>query len=126
MLACKRLLVAGLLLSAAAQAVCADVPGSAPDARARAVLPGCRSFIDTKGAAISPEAQFCSGTIDALLYLGELLPPDYSNCVPLDLPRHLVVQEIVREIEAVYPAVESQLFKGLALEVLHYKWPCRD
>jgi hypothetical protein len=113
------------MLGLVAQAAWADVPG-APDARTKAVLPGCRSFIETRGAAISPEAQFCSGTIDALLYLGELLPQDYSYCVPLDLPRYQVVQEIVREIEAVYPAVERHLFKGLALEVLHHRWPCRD
>jgi hypothetical protein len=66
-----------------------------------------------------------SGTVDALLYLGKLLPQEYSYCVPLNIPRYQIVQAIVDEIESVYPSVERQLFKGLALEILHYGWPCR-
>jgi hypothetical protein len=122
----RALLGPALCLVAMTQAASADLAGSAPDASAKAVLPGCRALVDTKGVAKSPEVEFCGGTIDALLYLGELLPQDYSYCVPLGLPRYQVVQAIVEEIEAVYPSVEKQLFKGLALEVLHYRWPCRD
>ena len=77
------------------------------------------------GVARSAEAAFCNGMIDTLLYLGELLPPDYCYAVPLDVPRDLVIRAIVDEIEEVYPSVEKQHFKGLAIEVLHYKWPCR-
>jgi hypothetical protein len=110
-----------LLRSAAA-----DIAGAIPDASAKAVLPGCRAILASSGTMASPEAAFCSGTVDALLYLGELLPADYRYCVPLDVPRHQVIQAIVREIEEVYPSVEKQLFKGLALEVLHFVWPCRD
>jgi hypothetical protein len=39
--------------------------------------------------------------IDALLYIGELRPPDYCYSVPLDMPRHQVVQAIGGEIEGV-------------------------
>jgi len=76
--------------------------------------------------AQSPEAQFCSGLIDGLLYVGELLPAEYSYCVPLDIPRDQVVGAIVEEIEAVYPMVGRQHFRGLALEVLHDRWRCRS
>lgn len=90
-----------------------------------AMLPGCLELVRSQGTAESPGARFCSGTIDVLLYLGELLPDDYSSCVPLDIPRHQVVAAVVDEIEAVYASVANHLFKGLALEVLHYRWPCR-
>ncbi|MBN9088081.1 MAG: hypothetical protein J0J01_14320 [Reyranella sp.] len=89
------------------------------------MLPGCLELVRSKGTVDSAPARFCSGTIDVLLYLGELLPDDYSSCVPLDIPHYRVVQAVVDEVEAVYPSVHNQLFKGLALEVLHDKWPCR-
>jgi hypothetical protein len=119
-------LTIGLAAGAIASAALAEPVGARVDVTARAMLPGCRSLVATQGVAISAEAAFCSGTIDALLYLGELLPPDYCYAVPLDLPRHRVVQAIVDEIEQVYPSVKEQHFRGLALEVLHYRWPCRD
>ena len=62
--------------------------------------------------------------IDALLYLGELLPPDYCYAVPLNIPHHRFVEAIVDEIEQVYPSVKEQHFRALALDVLNYKWPC--
>jgi hypothetical protein len=95
------------------------------DVTVKAVLPGCRSLVATRGIPRSAEAAFCSGMIDALLYIGELLHPDYCYSVPLDMPRHQVVQAIVSEIEGVYPSVKAQHFRGLALEILHYRWPCR-
>ena len=101
------------------------LPSQAAEASVAAVLPGCLELARSRGTAQSPAARFCNGTIDVLLYLGELLPEDYSSCVPLDIPRHQVVQAVADEVEAVYPAVHNQLFKGLALEVLHYRWPCR-
>ena len=107
-------------------AVLAETPGARLDVTVRAVLPGCRSLVATRGIATSTEAAFCSGMIDALLYIGELLPPDYCYSVPLDMPRHQVVQAIVGEIEEVYPSVKAQHFRGLALEILHYRWPCRE
>lgn len=122
-----RFLIA-LILALAIVGVAASRAESLPptsESTASAMLPGCLEVVRSKGTADSPGARFCSGTIDVLLYLGELLPDDYSSCVPLDIPRHQVVQAVVDEIEPVYPSVHNQLFKGLALEVLHYRWPCR-
>ena len=89
-----------------------------------AVLPGCRSLVETQGIPKSSEAAFCNGMIDALLYLGEMLPPDLCYAVPVDIPRHRVVEAIVEEIEQVYPSVKLQHFRALAIDVLEYKWPC--
>ncbi len=96
------------------------------DVTVRGVLPGCRSLAATRGIARSTEGAFCSGMIDALLYIGELLPPDHCYSVPLDMPRHQVVQAIVSKIEGIYPSVKAQHFGGLALELLHDMWPCRE
>ena len=70
--------------------------------------------------------------IDALLYLGELLPEDLCYAVPLDMPRVAVLRAIVDEIEDAYPSIEEQHFRALALDVLQYKClaasasvPCR-
>jgi hypothetical protein len=120
------ILAVGLAGSVIGHAALADPPGARLDVTVRAVLPGCRSLVASQGIPNSTEAAFCNGMIDALLYLGELLPPDYCYSVPLDIPRDRVVRAIVEEIEKVYPSIKEQHFRGLALEVLHHKWPCRD
>jgi hypothetical protein len=104
----------------------AETPDARPDVTVRAVLPGCRSLVASQGIPTSVEAGFCSGMIDSLLYLGEVLAPDLCFAVPLDVPQYRVVQAIVQEIEAVYPSVKQNHFRALALEVLQYKWRCRD
>jgi hypothetical protein len=95
-----------------------------PDPTVKAVLPGCQSLADTKGVPATREAAFCSGMIDILLYLGEMLPSDFCYAVPIDVPRQQVVQAIVREIEGVYMTVANHHFRALALEVLQFNWPC--
>lgn len=94
------------------------------DVTVQAVLPGCHSLVATLGAPKSPEAAFCNGLIDALLYLGELLPPDFCYAVPLDIPRVRLVATIVDEIEPLLPTVKRQDFRALAVEILRYRWPC--
>ena len=116
------IVLAGLAIGHAALA---EAPGKGPDVTVRAVLPGCRSLVATQGIPNSAEAAFCNGMIDALLYLGTLLPPDFCYAVPVDIPHHRVVQAIVEEIEEVYPSVKENHFRALALDVLQYKWPCR-
>ena len=114
----------GLCLVVLAQAALADPPGPRRDLNVEAVLPGCRSLVATQGIAMSTEAAFCNGMFDTLLYLGELLPRDICYAVPIDIPRHQVVQAVVDDIEEVYPRVKEQHFRALALDVLLYKWPC--
>ena len=111
----------GLMLGGAALA---EPRHARPEVTVRAVLPGCRSLVASQGVATSIEAGFCSGMIDSLLYVGEVLAPDLCFSVPLDVPRHRVVEAIVQEIEAVYPSVEDKHFRALALEVLQYRWRC--
>ena len=116
------LVLAGLAI---AQPTLSEPPAAQPDVTVEAVLPGCRSLIATQGVPTSAEAAFCSGLIDALRYLGAILPPDFCYAVPLDIPHHRVVAAIVEEIEPLYPSVKGQHFMALALEVMEYKLPCR-
>lgn len=103
----------------------AEMPDERPDLTVRAVLPGCRALVASHGIPTSPEAGFCSGMIDSLLYLGPLLPGDLCFTIPLDVSRLRVLQAIVAEIEAVYPTAKENHFRGLAVEVMEYRWPCR-
>ncbi len=68
------------------------------DPTVRALLPGCQSLVATYGVPTTREAAFCSGMIDSLIFLGELLPPHLCYAVPLDVPRHRVIQTIVEEM----------------------------
>jgi hypothetical protein len=99
-------------------------PPARPAVTVEAILPGCRSLLATEGRPTTAEAGFCSGLIDGLLYLGAMIPADFCFVVPLDVPHHRVVAAIVAEIEPIYASVKLQHFKGLAIDVLEYKWPC--
>ena len=119
-----------LLLVLAALAAAPDAGAEPPRTPARpavtveTILPGCRSLLAAEGVPTTAEAGFCSGLIDGLLYLGAMIPADFCFVVPPDIPHHRVVAAIVAEIESVYASVRLQHFKGLAIDVLEYKWPC--
>ncbi len=68
----------------------------------------------------------CAGAVDALLYIGELLPADFRYCVPLRTPRGEIIATILEDIEAMRPEVDRQDFKGMVLSILHFHWPCRE
>jgi hypothetical protein len=97
-----------------------------PEPSVTARLPGCRSFLEGADTKHAEGAGLCAGTVDALLYIGELLPADYRFCVPLRVPRHEVVAALVEDIDALRPEADRQDFKGIAMAILHYRWPCRD
>jgi hypothetical protein len=97
-----------------------------PDPTVRAYLPSCRAFLEDADSIGPDGAGLCSGVVDALLYIGELLAPDYRFCVPLRTSRHEIVAGIVEDIDALQPEAARQDFKGMVLSILHYRWPCRD
>jgi hypothetical protein len=121
--------VLALLLVALAIARAASAEPPAPPARPavtiEAILPGCRSLLATEGVPTTAAAGFCGGLIDGLLYLGAMIPADFCFVVPANVPHHRVVAAIVAEIEPIYASVKLQHFKGLAIDVLEYKWPCQ-
>src|SRR4051812_34723001 len=86
-----------LLLGVAARS---QVALATPDPTVQAALPGCHAVADRDGTTSSLDAGFCSGVIDTLLYLGELLPEDYRYCVPLDLSRQEIIHVMVSEMES--------------------------
>ena len=66
-----------------------------PNPSVSAWLPGCRAFLEHADATGSEGAGLCAGTVDALLYIGEVLMPDYSFCVPLRTPRREVISSAI-------------------------------
>jgi hypothetical protein len=118
-------LALALLLVLQAQAGRAQVLDK-PDPAVRAWLPGCRAFLDHPESGGSEAAGQCAGAVDALLYIGEVLEPDYRFCVPLRLSRQEIVSAILKDIEAMRPEADRQDFKGMMLGILRFNWPCRE
>jgi hypothetical protein len=110
------------LQSAGAQAQASDKP----DPTVRTYLPGCRAFLEDVDSIPSEGAGLCGGAVDALLYIGELLPPDYRFCVPLRTPRREIIADIVEDIDSLQPEAARQDFKGMVLSILRYRFPCGD
>lgn len=97
-----------------------------PDPSVTHWLPGCRAFLQNTEAMGSEGAGLCAGAVDALLYIGELLPEDFRYCVPLRTPRGEIIATILQDIEAMRPEADRQDFKGMVLAILHFHWPCRE
>ena len=97
-----------------------------PDPSVRALLPGCRGFLEHPESGGSEASGLCAGAVDALLYIGEVLEPDYRFCVPLRTPRQTIISTILEDIEALRPEVDRQDFKGMVLGILRFHWPCRE
>ena len=97
-----------------------------PDPSVRAWLPGCRAFVEHPELGGSEAAGLCAGAVDALLYIGEVLEPDYRFCVPLRTLRQEIISTILEDIEALRPEADRQDFKGMVLAILRFHWPCRE
>ena len=97
-----------------------------PDPSVRAWLPGCRAFLEHPESGGSEASGLCAGAVDALLYIGEVLEPDYRFCVPLRTPRQEIISTILEDIEALRPEADRQDFKGMVLGILRFHWPCRE
>ena len=118
-------------IALAALIVLQAAPGRAqaldkPDPAVRAWLPGCRGFLEHPESGGSEASGLCAGAVDALLYIGEVLEPDYRFCVPLRTPRQEIISTILEDIEALRPEVDRQDFKGMVLGILRFHWPCRE
>jgi hypothetical protein len=97
-----------------------------PDPSVRAWLPGCRGFLEHPESGGSEASGLCAGAVDSLLYIGEVLEPDYRFCVPLRTPRQEIISTILEDIEALRPEADRQDFKGMVLGILRFHWPCRE
>jgi hypothetical protein len=97
-----------------------------PGPTVKAHLPGCRTIVEFNDVIGSEGVGLCGGVVDALLYVGELLPQDYRSCVPLRVPRREVIRTIVEDLDGMYAVAENENFKGLVLAILHHRWPCPD
>lgn len=97
-----------------------------PNPAVTAWLPGCRAFLQNTEAVGSEGAGQCAGAVDALLYIGELLPADFRYCVALRTSRGEIIATILEDIESMRPEADRQDFKGMVLSILQFHWPCRE
>jgi hypothetical protein len=97
-----------------------------PNPAVKAWLPGCRAFLEHAESLGSEAAGRCAGAIDALLYIGEVLEPEYRFCVPLRTPRQEIISTILMNVESMRPEADRQDFKGMVLAILRFNWPCRE
>ena len=83
--------------------------------RTRRSAPGCRvaaPFSSIPSQAAPKRAGLCAGAVDALLYIGEVLEPDYRFCVPLRTPRQRDHLDHPRGYRGDAPGSRSPGFQG--------------
>ena len=102
----------------------AQVPAT-NDNSDNALFAGCESFVD--GQAPTPQsnmmANFCSGVVNGLAYVGSVLPPDIRSCVPPTSTARQLARVALQYIGA-NPQRTHEDFRELTLEAFHYAWPC--
>jgi hypothetical protein len=99
---------------------------------ANTVLHGCKRYIEDSPPPTGRDASLidvgerfrCHGIVDALFYVGPILPPEYRWCPPSGVNKEQLVRMIVAYIER-QPQRMHENFKRLALEALRDAWPCR-
>jgi hypothetical protein len=90
------------------------------DNSASAMYFGCKAFVEDQPTA---EANFCSGVVHALGFVGRLLPPQLQACVPPDSTARQLAWVVVKYMDA-HPQRMHEDFKLLTLEAFHDAWPC--
>ena len=96
------------------------------DATVQERLPSCYAAIEDNATVADriDGAGRCTGIVEALLYIGELLSEDLRFCVPKSLRDYEAVRHIVKEIEQDYTTLESRNFKATAMAIMRRLWPC--
>jgi hypothetical protein len=116
-------ILAALIASASASS--AQVPATDDDS-ANALFAGCKSFVD--GQAPTPQsnmmANFCSGVVNGLAYVGSVLPPEIRSCAPPTSTERQLARVALEYIGA-NPQRMHEDFRELTLEAFHYAWPCK-
>lgn len=81
------------------------------------VMPGCLS------SSTSFRQGVCSGTVNAIVLVGPLLPSELRICAPATATNTQAVKVVVAYFQRI-PARMHEPFAGLTIEALRRAWPC--
>ncbi len=97
------------------------------DTSANAVFLGCKGLVEDRAptAQLNALANFCSGVVHGLAYIGNTLPPEQQSCPPAASTARQLARVVVNYIEA-HPQRMHEDFRWLTLEAFHYAWPCKS
>lgn len=120
-------------ISVVAGLLCVNGIGSATaqsvqeDTSANPVFLGCKALVEDRASntQLVNIANFCSGVVHALGYVGRFLPPEYQSCVPPTSDARQLARVVVKYIEA-RPEKMHEDFRMLVLETFHNAWPCKS
>ena len=88
---------------------------------------GCKGFVEdqAKNAELVSAANFCSGVVHGLAYVGKILPPEQQSCAPPTSDARQLARVVINYIEA-HPQRMHEDFRMLTLEAFHQAWPCKS
>jgi hypothetical protein len=87
------------------------------------MFPGCQRWVSNDPRAPWEQTQWF-GNIQALAFVGRLLPEDLNSCIPHNVTLNQLVRVVVVYIEC-RPQRMHEPFNSLALEAMHEAFPCR-
>jgi hypothetical protein len=72
------------------------------DLSANAWFLGCKAFVEgrTPNAQLNATANFCSGVVHGLAYIGNILPPELQFCTPAGSTAQQLARVVLNYIEA--------------------------
>jgi hypothetical protein len=88
---------------------------------------GCKAFVEdlAKKAELVSAANFCSGVVHGLAYVGKILPAELIFCAPPTSDARQLARVVINYIEA-HPQRMHEDFRMLTLEAFHQAWPCKS
>ena len=88
---------------------------------------GCKAFVEdqAKNAELVSAANFCSGVVHGLAYVGKILPAELIFCTPPTSDARQLARVVINYIEA-HPQRMNEDFRTLTLEAFHNAWPCKS
>jgi hypothetical protein len=97
------------------------------DTSANSVFLGCKAFVENRAtnAQLVSAANFCSGVVHGLAYVGKILPAELIFCAPPTSGARQLARVVINYIDA-HPQRMHEDFRMLTLEAFHQAWPCKS
>jgi hypothetical protein len=97
------------------------------DTSANSVFLGCKAFVENRAtnAQLVSAANFCSGVVHGLAYVGKILPAELIFCAPPTSDARQLARVVINYIDA-HPQRMHEDLRMLTLEAFHQAWPCKS